>query len=88
MAEKKKKEKECPLPCLCGKPAATVWYAGKKMVSCPNPEKCRLGERTTWHKLYCDAIHEWNGIIRAANYKEGRYGYIPADDTRQAAGTE
>lgn len=86
--EKEEKKKESPLPCVCGNPGVTVCYKGKKMVSCPNPERCELGARTRWHKLQCDAIDEWNAIIRGAKIREGLNGNVPTNYSRQAAGTE
>ena len=88
MKKAKEKKKQSPLPCVCGLAAATVCFKGKKMVSCPNPERCSLGPRTEWYKTTDAATERWNRIIIAANYKEGQHGNVPAHDPRQAAGTE
>ena len=65
MSVKETKEKAVPLRCVCGSSAAVVYFKSKKMVSCPNPEMCRLGPKTIWHKTEQDAIKDWNGIIIA-----------------------
>ena len=64
-----KKEKSVPLRCACGAEACVVKVKGKKMVSCPNPERCVGNLRTTWNRSEDEAIAEWNNIVTGFRYK-------------------
>lgn len=68
--ENKKKEKPTPNRCVCGCAAVLVKAKGKKMVSCPNPERCKRNLRTRWHGHEVSAITEWNTLVESC----GRVG--------------
>ena len=68
MKTEKVKEKPTPVRCVCGGEAATVIFRGKKMVSCPNPEKCEGNLRTQWRGRMEEAIDDWNGMINSFKY--------------------
>ena len=68
MKTKEVKEKPTPVRCACGSEAVIVVFRGKKMVSCPNPERCKGNFRTQWRGHKDEAIAEWNGIISSFNY--------------------
>lgn len=64
MKEKKPpKEKPIPKLCACGSRGIIVELRGKKMVSCPNPEKCCGNYRTVWFSNKDQAVENWNSKI-------------------------
>lgn len=66
--QKEKKEKLTPKPCICGSAAVVVKSKGKKLISCPNPERCKRNLRTMWHGHELSAIAEWNNLIDSCRY--------------------
>ena len=68
MKSKEPKEKPTPIRCVCGAEATTVVFRGKKMVSCPNPERCAGNFRTEWKGRMEEAIADWNGMINSFKY--------------------
>ena len=73
MKAESKKEKSTPKKCVCGGKAVPVTFRGKKMVSCPNPEKCQGNLRTRWHRSIDEAVLEWNGLVDSFKYaKSGK----------------
>ena len=67
--EAKKEGKPVPLRCVCGCDACVVKVRGKKMVSCPDPERCVGNLRTTWNRSEEGAIEEWNNVVTGFRYK-------------------
>lgn len=65
MKAKEKKDKPTPVRCVCGREAAVLVFRGKKMISCPNPEKCVGNFRTLWKSHKEEAVAEWNSIINS-----------------------
>ena len=63
MAKQVKKEKPTPKRCVCGAVAIVCKTRFGKMVSCPNPEKCKGNLRTRWQKHGDLAISEWNTLV-------------------------
>lgn len=63
MKKTEKKEKPKPKRCVCGSEAITVKNRSKKMISCPDPMKCRANLRTLWRGTEAEAISEWNGLV-------------------------
>ena len=68
MAVKEKKQDEAPVLCACGSEAVIVVYHGKKMVSCPNPEKCIGNLRTQWYGSKKEAIAVWNTTVNSFKF--------------------
>ena len=68
MKTKDAKEKPAPARCACGSEAVIVVFRGKKMISCPNPERCVGNFRTQWKSSTVAAISEWNGVIDSYKY--------------------
>lgn len=68
--KKATKEKPVPAACICGGAAVIVKARGGKMVSCPNPEKCRGNLRTLWRSTLDEAITDWNTQVAAARAAE------------------
>lgn len=54
--------------CVCGRNAIDIRFKGKKMISCPNPEKCIGNLRTQWHGRMDDAIAEWDNLVDSFKY--------------------
>lgn len=69
MQKKPKKEKVEPVKCICGSPPAIVRNRGKKLVSCPNPVKCKGNICTNWHPNEEAAVVQWNALVAAAAAK-------------------
>lgn len=67
MKDGPKKEKPIPRKCVCGRGGILVKSRAGKMVSCPNPERCRANLRTMWHRHEESAIVEWNNLVE--NYQ-------------------
>lgn len=71
-----KTAEEMPKPtlsrCVCGRQAIDVRHKGKKMISCPNPEKCIGNLRTQWHGRMDDAIREWEKLVNSFEYTKNR----------------
>ena len=63
-----KKEKPVRLWCVCGREACVVKVRGKKMVSCPDPERCVGNLRTTWNRNEDEAVAEWNNVVTGFRY--------------------
>lgn len=63
MAQKAKKEKPVPKPCICGKSGIVVKSRAGKMISCPDPVSCEGNLRTVWHRHEESAIVEWNNLV-------------------------
>ena len=66
-----KKEKPIPKRCVCGLAAAIVNQRGKKMVTCPNPERCQGNLRTMWHGHELSAIAEWDSLVDSYQWRDG-----------------
>ena len=66
---KKKKEAIIPVKCVCGKNACVVKMRALKMVSCPNPERCRGNLRSAWNRNEEAAIVEWNNLVESFRFK-------------------
>lgn len=69
MKDKKKKEKPTQKRCVCGNTAIITKTKHGKMVTCPNPMKCKANLRTRWHKGQDSAIAEWNNMIDSYHNK-------------------
>lgn len=65
MKRTEKKEKPSPDRCVCGKEAVIIRFHGKKMVSCPNPEKCTGSLRTPWLGSEDEAVLRWNTEVKS-----------------------
>lgn len=52
--------------CVCGRAAVVVRHRGKKMISCPDPVKCRCNLRTLWYGSKDAAVAAWNKMVEAA----------------------
>lgn len=63
--EKKKADKPVPRPCVCKKEPVIVRMRGKKMLSCPNPLKCKGNLRSAWFKDIDAAVVDWNNNVWA-----------------------
>ena len=63
MRKTEKKEKPKPKRCVCGSEAITIKKGGKKMISCPNPMKCRANLRTMWRGSEAECIMEWDSLV-------------------------
>lgn len=68
MKTKTQKEKPSPKRRVCGLDAISVRFHGKKMISCPNPERCIGNLRTQWHGQELAAISEWNSLVDSFKY--------------------
>lgn len=66
---KESKKEIVPVWCVCGKDACVVKMKGLKMVSCPNPERCRGNIRSTWNRNEEAAIVEWNNLVESFRFK-------------------
>lgn len=60
------REKTEPVRCVCGAPPAVVRNRGKKLLSCPNPLRCKGNFCTIWHPNEEAAVAQWNALISAA----------------------
>lgn len=69
MKKQEKKEKPVPKKCVCGAEAITVKTKHGKMITCPNPLRCKGNLRTTWKSNEDLAIAEWNALISDYNHK-------------------
>ena len=68
MKTKAEDKKPSPKRCVCGSDAITVRFRGKKMVSCPNPERCIGNLRTRWYGQELSAVLEWNNLVDSFEY--------------------
>ena len=55
--------------CVCGRAAVVVRHRGKKMISCPDPVKCRGNLRTLWYGSEEAAVAAWNRMVEAMGLK-------------------
>ena len=55
--------------CVCGKAAVVVRHRGKKMISCPDPVRCRGNLRTLWYGSEEAAVAAWNRMVEAMGLK-------------------
>lgn len=62
--DKPKKEKETPLPCICGGVPCTVKHGRRHMISCPNSTTCAM--RSLWFSNEQLAVNDWNNTINSA----------------------
>ena len=70
-AEKEKKEKLVPKPCVCGRTAVIVKARGGKMITCPEPMKCKANLRTRWAGHEQTAVAEWNNLVAGYRHNGG-----------------
>jgi len=62
--DKPKKEKEIPVPCICGAVPCTVKHGRRHMLSCPNTTSCSM--RSRWFNNQQLAVIDWNNAVKSA----------------------
>lgn len=71
--DKPKKEKETPVPCICGGAACTVKYGRRHMLTCPNTATCSM--RSRWFSSEQEAVIDWNNTVKTARQeRRGKRG--------------
>lgn len=66
-----KKADPIPRSCVCGSNGILVTFRGKKMMSCPNPERCVANLRTERKSNKNQAIAQWNALVDSFVYTRG-----------------
>jgi hypothetical protein len=62
--KKCEKEIEVPVVCICGcRPVIVMDRQRKRIVSCPDPERCVGNFYTSKHRNEDAAVREWNSLI-------------------------